>query len=141
MGSFLVAVEGSFPRRESTESIRTVPADRTRNSRSHVGADQHGQDPTKACVRAARNAIEFNSLPAINRLVPGGYDAMKLGIDIAVPSAHHAAVDLDAVAKVFPYGNAAVRLQEGGAVFGSGIALPATEFCVGVLFSFFYIYC
>ena len=29
------------------------------------GADQHGQNATKACVRAARNAIEFNSIPSI----------------------------------------------------------------------------
>mmetsp|Transcript_1328 Transcript_1328/g.3979 ORF Transcript_1328/g.3979 Transcript_1328/m.3979 type:complete len:219 (+) Transcript_1328:217-873(+) len=87
------------------------------------GADQHGQDATKACVRAARNAIEFNSIPSIGKLVPGGYDNMRLAVELAVPSAHHGDVDLDAVAKVFPYGRATLRLQEGGALFPSGIAL------------------
>ena len=29
------------------------------------GCDQHGQNSTKAAVRACRNAIEFNSLPAL----------------------------------------------------------------------------
>ena len=47
--------------------------------------DQHGQNPTKAAVRACRNAIEFNSLPSIRNIVPGGYDNMKLRIQIAVP--------------------------------------------------------
>lgn len=42
------------------------------------GCDQHGQDATKAAVKACRNAIEWNSLPSINQIVPGGYDAMKV---------------------------------------------------------------
>ena len=29
------------------------------------GAEQHGQNATKECVRAAGNAIEFNSIPSI----------------------------------------------------------------------------
>ena len=70
---------------------------------------------TKACVRAARNAIEFNSIPSIGTLVPGGYPRMKLAVELAVPLAHHGSVDLDAVAEVFPYGSATLRLQEGGA--------------------------
>ena len=41
-----------------------------------MGADQHGQDATKAAVRACRNAIEFNSIPSIRQIVPGGYDNM-----------------------------------------------------------------
>ena len=36
------------------------------------GADQHGQNATKAAVRACRNAIEFNSIPSIAALLPGG---------------------------------------------------------------------
>ena len=34
------------------------------------GADQHGQDATKAAVRACRNAIEFNSVPSVRAVVP-----------------------------------------------------------------------
>ena len=36
------------------------------------GADQHGQNATKAAVRACRNAIEFNSIPSVAALIPGG---------------------------------------------------------------------
>jgi len=89
------------------------------------GADQHGQNVTKACVRAARNAIEFNSIPSIGALVPGGYEGMKLAIDVAVPPATRDDVDVDAIAAVFPYGSPVITLQDGGAVFPSGIALEA----------------
>ena len=34
------------------------------------GNDSHGQSSTKAAVRACRNAIEFNSIPSIKRLIP-----------------------------------------------------------------------
>ena len=89
------------------------------------GCDQHGQDATKACVRAARNAIEFNSLPSISALVPGGYDGMKLAVDVAVPAKYRASVDAAAVTAVFPYGAATVHFQDGGALFHSGVAVPA----------------
>ena len=89
------------------------------------GADQHGQNATKACVRAARNAIEFNSIPSIRALVPNGYDGMKLAVDLAVPEAYHEHIDVDAVEAVFPYGAVSIRLQPGGAEFSSGIAIPA----------------
>ena len=42
------------------------------------GSDQHGQDATKAAIKACRSAIEFNSIPSINQIVPGGYDVMKV---------------------------------------------------------------
>ncbi|KAJ1462785.1 hypothetical protein M885DRAFT_505884 [Pelagophyceae sp. CCMP2097] len=90
------------------------------------GADQHGQNATKACVRAARNAIEFNSIPSIGKIVPGGYENMLLRIQIALPEAYHGAVDLDQVRSVFPYGRIiSCELQTGGALFSSGIALEA----------------
>ena len=36
-----------------------------------MGADLHGQDVTKAAVRAVRNAIERNSMPGMRGLVDG----------------------------------------------------------------------
>lgn len=39
----------------------------------------------KAAARACRNAIEFNSLPAIKQLVPNGYDGLLLHVKIGVP--------------------------------------------------------
>lgn len=90
------------------------------------GNDQHGQNPTKACVRACRNAIEFNSIPSIAQLVPGGYDNMRLRIQLGVPEEYHAQVDLDAVAAVFPYGRLLpIELVHGGMRASSGIALEA----------------
>ena len=89
------------------------------------GCDQHGQDATKAVVRACRNAIEFNSIPSISRIVPGGYDAMKLHVQIGVP-APAADIDLQRVAAVFPYGTLLpVVVEHGGLKARSGIALPA----------------
>ena len=54
---------------------------------------RRGQDATKAAVRACRNAIEFNSIPSIRAIVPGGYDAMKLHIQIGAPEG--AEINLD----------------------------------------------
>eukprot|EP00982_Pelagococcus_subviridis_P002888 22267-Pelagococcus_subviridis.AAC.4 len=88
-----------------------------------IGADQHGQDATKAAVRACRNAIEFNSIPSIRAVVPGGYDNMKLHIHLGVPAGHE--VDLESVKAVFPYGRIVepVRVDAGGLLAKSGIAI------------------
>jgi uncharacterized protein (TIGR02058 family) len=87
------------------------------------GCDGHGQDSTKAAVRAARNSIEFNSIPSIRRLVPGGYENLKLHVKIGVP--HPEKVEKQQVAKVFPYGEAEVEVVEGGLSAGSGIAIAS----------------
>uniref|UniRef100_A0A7S0SHI2 Uncharacterized protein n=1 Tax=Mantoniella antarctica TaxID=81844 RepID=A0A7S0SHI2_9CHLO len=89
-----------------------------------MGADQHGQDATKAAVRACRNAIEFNSIPSIRAIVPGGYDAMKLHIQIGAPEG--AKIDLAKVRAVFPYGNIVdpIDVCVGGLLAKSGIAIP-----------------
>ena len=52
------------------------------------GVDQHGNDAsnasgsgggaTKAAVRAVRNAIEFNSIPGVIEVVPGGRTEMLI---------------------------------------------------------------
>jgi hypothetical protein len=41
------------------------------------------QNSTKAATRAARNAIEFNSIPCIKDIVPGGKENMLLRVQIA----------------------------------------------------------
>ena len=85
------------------------------------GCDQHGQDATKACVRACRNAIEFNSIPSIAKLVPGGYASMKLHVKLGTPMP--GTVDVSQVKKVFPYGQAHIEVVEGGLKWSSGIAI------------------
>ncbi|KAL7537242.1 hypothetical protein ACHAWF_005709, partial [Thalassiosira exigua] len=112
------------------------------------GNDSHGQSSAKAAVRACRNAIEFNSIPSIQRLIPdvrttakfmfrfflvlncsllvvsqGGYDALKLDVLLAIPPKYQAELDLKEVAKVFPYGDVRFELQDGGMVAPSGIAI------------------
>ena len=95
---------------------------------SGVGSDQHGQDCTKACVKACKDAISFNSIPSIGQIIPGGRSAMKLQIQLAVPFDNDGTsppqVDLDAVRAVFPYGDIlAIEMQRGGARFSSGAAV------------------
>ena len=76
-------------------------------------------------VRACRNAIEFNSIPSINRLVPGGYEKLKLDVILAVPPKYQPELDLEQVAKVFPYGETKFTVQDGGMVAPSGIAIES----------------
>mmetsp|Transcript_29574 Transcript_29574/g.44015 ORF Transcript_29574/g.44015 Transcript_29574/m.44015 type:complete len:194 (-) Transcript_29574:600-1181(-) len=87
------------------------------------GNDSHGQSSTKAAVRACRNAIEFNSIPSIKWLVPGGYDNLKLSVILAVPPKYRDELDLDAVSAVFPYGDIEFIIQDGGMIAPSGIAI------------------
>ena len=89
---------------------------------SGFGCDQHGQNSTKACLRACRNAIEFNSIPCIQSIVPGGRENMKLRIQIAVPFA--STVEKESIASVFPYGQIeSISIKEGGMCASSGIVL------------------
>ena len=89
------------------------------------GNDSHGQNATKAAVRACRNAIEFNSIPSVRMLVPGGYDGLKLKVHLAVPAKYQDGLDLDACAAVFPYGNVEFAVQDGGMVAPSGRAIES----------------
>ena len=87
------------------------------------GCDQHGQDPTKAAVRACRNAIEFNSIPCIRDIIPGGRENMILRVQVAVPESDK--VDVSQLRKVFPYGKMMPpEITEGGMKASSGIAIP-----------------
>ena len=78
-----------------------------------VGNDSHSQSLTKAAIQACWNAVEFNSLPSISNLVPGGYDNMKLSVILAVPPTYQCDLDLDQCTKVFPYGNVQFMVQDG----------------------------
>jgi len=71
-------------------------------------------------VRACRNAIEFNQIPSLSEIVPGGREAMHLDVLLAVPSKYQADLDLDAVKKCFPYGQVRIQIQDGGMVASSG---------------------
>ena len=91
------------------------------------GTDQHGQSLTKACVRACKDAISFNSIPSLGKLVPADSEIV-LRIQLAVPfdSAGQAPeIDLDAVRECFPYGRILpIEIAPGGARFGSMCSVP-----------------
>lgn len=85
------------------------------------GVDQHGDrtNATKACIRAVRNAIEFNSIPGVIQHIPGGRHAMLIHVKLGVPDG--AIVDRLQVAKVFPYGRLLpIQVEVGGLSFHSG---------------------
>mmetsp|Transcript_21406 Transcript_21406/g.48628 ORF Transcript_21406/g.48628 Transcript_21406/m.48628 type:complete len:153 (-) Transcript_21406:457-915(-) len=91
------------------------------------GNDSHGQSATKAAVRACRNAIEFNSIPSVEKIVPGGFDGLKLSVIIAVPPKYKEGLDLNEVKQVFPYGRVQFILQDGGMVAPSGVIINKLE--------------
>ena len=100
-----------------------------------TGVDQHGNDSenasgsgggaTKAAVRAVRNAIEFNSIPGVIEAVPGGRSEMLISVKLGVPTKRESTdqmdVDLNEVAKVFPYGRLMpIEVVVGGLSFNTG---------------------
>mmetsp|Transcript_5987 Transcript_5987/g.17651 ORF Transcript_5987/g.17651 Transcript_5987/m.17651 type:complete len:194 (-) Transcript_5987:8-589(-) len=99
------------------------------------GVDQHGErgegGATRAAVRACRNAIEFNSIPGMVELVPGGRERMLVHVRLGVPpevldrAGGEAAIDLEEVAAVFPYGQLMQpEVVPGGLAYGSGRVVP-----------------
>ncbi|MDB5085055.1 MAG: hypothetical protein JWN30_1941 [Bacilli bacterium] len=89
-----------------------------------MGTDLHGQDMTKACVRAVENAIRFNSMPGLRTVLPGGdLQQMKVHVTLGVPT-QTAAVDVERVKAVFPYGQVTVDITLGGLLTSSGVVLP-----------------
>ena len=87
-----------------------------------MGADLHGQDVTKAAIRAVRNAIERNSMPGMRGLVDGDTSKMQVRVHLAVP-ADAEKLDQDAVRAVFPYGQVSIHVGPGGMLAPSGIFL------------------
>lgn len=87
-----------------------------------MGVDLHGQDVTKAAVRAVRNAIERNSMPGMRALVDGDTNRMQVRVHLAVP-ADADRLDHEAVKAVFPYGAVTIHVTGGGMLAPSGIFL------------------
>ena len=76
-----------------------------------MGTDIRGGDPTKAAVRALRDALWHNSLN-IARALGLDTDAMRVEVKIGVPRPE--AVDTAAVLAVLPHGTGTVEVVEGG---------------------------
>ncbi|XP_043688185.1 uncharacterized protein LOC122639399 [Telopea speciosissima] len=91
-----------------------------------VGYDQHGQDITSAAMRACRDAISSNSIPAFRRgNIPGvSFDQMKLQIKLGVPRPLQQFLDIERVKSVFPYGSIMnVDIVDGGLICSSGVCV------------------
>ncbi|MFD0711535.1 Lin0512 family protein [Paenibacillus sp. GCM10027626] len=89
-----------------------------------MGADLHGQNVTKAAVRAVQNAIHHNSMPILPDVLPEGkLHNMKVNVRLAVPCDHDE-LDLDAIRAVLPYGEVTIEVLDGGMITTSGIVLP-----------------
>ena len=93
------------------------------------GTDQHGQDLTKASVRACKDAISWNSIPSLERLVPGGNDGVKIRLQLAVPFTgdQPPSLDMEQIRECFAYGTLQepIELMHGGARFHSMCAVPS----------------
>ncbi|XP_024361647.1 uncharacterized protein [Physcomitrium patens] len=93
-----------------------------------TGYDQHGQDVTSAAVRACKDAISSNSIPAFRTgALPGvSYQQMKLRVKLGVPRSVQKELDVEKVKAVFPYGEILeVEVVDGGLICSSGVALEA----------------
>lgn len=88
-----------------------------------LGCDIHGQNPTKAAVRACRKAILFCSCPAFQH--PARRDNHKLHVLLGVPEKYLDSVDKTEVAKAFPHFSIMpIELTPGGLLAPSGITAP-----------------
>ncbi|KAK6149999.1 hypothetical protein DH2020_017524 [Rehmannia glutinosa] len=89
-----------------------------------VGYDQHGHDITSAAMRACRDAISSNSIPAFRRgSIPGvSFGEMKLQIKLGVPRPVQHLLDIEKIKSVFPYGTISnFEVVDGGLICSSGV--------------------
>ena len=88
-----------------------------------TGIDVHGQNITKASVRAIENAIHSNSMPGVQEALPeGSMENLKTTVKLALPC------DIDElnhnlVKDAVPYGQVEIKLMDGGMRTTSGITL------------------
>ncbi|OZU89423.1 hypothetical protein CIL03_06845 [Virgibacillus indicus] len=88
-----------------------------------TGMDVHGQDITKAAVRAVENAIWYNSMPGIEKSLPDQrLENMKVNVRVAVPLDRDK-LDTEKLKEAIPYGSVTVDVTDGGMATSSGIIL------------------
>ncbi|QDS34329.1 Lin0512 family protein [Brevibacillus brevis] len=92
-----------------------------------MGIDMHGQNVTKAAVRAVQNAIHHNSMPGLRSVLPGNdIHNMKVNVRLAVP-ADKDKLDLETVRKALPYGEVSFEIVDGGMMTSSGVVIAEKE--------------
>jgi uncharacterized protein (TIGR02058 family) len=92
-----------------------------------MGVDLHGQNVTKAAVRAVQNAIHHNSMPGLRSVLPEqNIHNMKVNVRLAVP-ADKDKLDLAVVRDELPYGEVSFEVVDGGMLTSSGVVLADKE--------------
>ena len=92
-----------------------------------MGIDLHGQNVTKAAVRAVQNAIHHNSMPGLRSVLPNNdIHQMKVNVRLAVPCDKDK-LDLESVRAELPYGTVTFEVVDGGMMTSSGVLLPDKE--------------
>ena len=76
-----------------------------------MGSDIRGAEPTKAAVRALRDALWHNSLNVAATL---GLDTDSMQVEVTIGVPHPERVDKDAVLAVLPHGSGTVSMVDGG---------------------------
>lgn len=88
-----------------------------------MGADLHGQNSTKASVRAVEDVLHRNSLPGMAEVLNGDMSRMRVEVTLAVPEDADK-VDTETVKALFPYGRVACEVVTGGLAAPSGRLNP-----------------
>lgn len=88
-----------------------------------MGIDVHGQDVNVAAERAVENAIHYNSMPGMVKILPNGdLNKMKVNVKLAIPEDLDK-LDTEKIKKLIPYGTVTVEVLTGGMATTSGIFL------------------
>ena len=76
-----------------------------------AGNDLHGDDYTKAALRAVQDALHHSSLAVVRTL---GLDSKKMQVDVTIGVQRPEKVDTEAVKKSLPHGLVRVNVVKGG---------------------------
>ncbi len=81
-----------------------------------IGLDIHGQDVTKAAIKAVRDAISKSCLIGLNELFGFSYEDMNkfVFIDVVIGVTKPDELDENEIKKVFPVGQVTVKSVLGG---------------------------
>ncbi len=81
-----------------------------------MGIDFHGQDVTKAAVKAAKDAISKSCLVGLNEICGFTQDNIneKVFVNVTVAVTRPEEVDTEEVSKCFPVGKVTVEAVKGG---------------------------
>jgi uncharacterized protein (TIGR02058 family) len=80
-----------------------------------MGLDQHGQDPTRAAVKAVKDAVARSCLAGLLEIVRlKDVNEMQVEIHIACP--HSERVNREAVLDALPFGKKELILEDGGMI-------------------------